>query len=197
MSTIVAVKKDDLIAIGADTLTKLGAVKESAAYVATASKIVRVGENYLAYVGHASLGLVLASYFGQLKEPIRLDSAQAIFEAARRLHRALKEEYFLVPTEHEEDEFESSRLDCLIANPSGIYGLYALRSVQEYTRFYSFGTGWMLALGAMYAVYDSPSLAAPEIARVGLEAAAEFDDSTGGPFELHTIAADPKETGRR
>ncbi|MGQ9779090.1 MAG: hypothetical protein ACUVRM_04310 [Bacillota bacterium] len=187
MSTVVAVKKEDLIAIGADTLTKLGTMKESAAYVATASKIVRVGENYLAYVGHASLGLVLTSYFANLEKPPRLDSAQAIFEAARKLHRTLKEEYFLVPTEHEDDEFESSRLDCLIANPSGIYGLYALRSVQEYTKFYSFGTGATFALGAMYAVYDLPSMTAPEIARIGLAAAAEFDDSTGGPMEIYTM----------
>ncbi len=187
MSTIVAVKKGDLIAIGADTLAKLGTIKESAAYVRNASKILRVGETYLAYVGHASVGLVLASYFAGLPQPPRLDSAQAIFEAARRMHRTLKEEYFLLPEEHEDDEFESLRFECLIANPSGIYGLYALRSVQEYTKFYSFGSGAMFALGAMYAVYDLPTMTAAEIARAGLEAAAEFDDATGGPMEIYTM----------
>ena len=84
MSTIVAVKKGELIAIGADTLAKLGTIKESATYVKNASKILRVGETYLAYVGHASVGLVLASYFAGLSQPPRLDSAQAIFETGAR-----------------------------------------------------------------------------------------------------------------
>lgn len=82
--------------------------------------------------------------------------------------------------------FESSQLDCLITNTSGIYGLYLLRTVYEFTKFFSFENGKTnLELRAMKAVYDIYT--AEEIARIGLEAAAEFDDSTGLPVEVLTI----------
>lgn len=191
MSTIVVAKKAGQAAIGADTLSqlgidRLGGTKESAAYVANHSKVLRVGDSYLAVVGQASWPLVLSSYFGSLTEPPRLESVPAIFEAARELHRALKEEYFLNPNTEADDEFESSQLDCLIANRAGIFGLYALRSVSEYNKFYAFGNGYGFALGAMHAVYDSANSAA-EVARAGLAAAAEFDYATGLPMEVHTI----------
>jgi ATP-dependent protease HslVU (ClpYQ) peptidase subunit len=186
MSTIVVAKKGGQAAIGADTLTCLGTTKESAAYVANSSKIIRVGDSYLAAVGQASWPLVLFSYFARQKESPSLESALAIFEAARELHKALKEEYFLNPGENSEDEFESSQFDCLIANRSGIFGLYALRSVQEYTKFYAFGSGYGYALGAMHALYDRAS-SAEEVVRVGLEASVEFDGPTGLPIEIRSV----------
>jgi ATP-dependent protease HslVU (ClpYQ) peptidase subunit len=191
MSTIVVAKKAGRAAIGADTLTqlgfaKLGGTRESAAYVANHSKVIRVGESYLAAVGQASWPLVLSSYFAGLAEPPRLESVQAIFEAARELHRALKEDYFLNPNADQDDEFESSQLECLIANRGGIFGLYSLRSVSEYTRFYAFGNGYGYALGAMHAVYDTAD-SAEEVVRAGLAAAAEFDYATGLPMEVHSV----------
>jgi len=174
------------VAVGADTLCCLGATKESAAYVANHSKIIQVGESYLALAGHASWPLVLTSYFAGLEETPSLDSPQAIFEAAKALHLALKEDYFLDPSSDSGEEFESSQLECLIANPRGIFGLYRLRSVQEYVRFYSFGSGYKFALGAMHAVYETAG-SAEGVARAGLEAAAEFDDGTGRPLEVRTI----------
>lgn len=186
MSTIVAVKKPGKIAIGADTMTKFGRSYESAELVANHSKIVRVGESLLAYVGHASFGLVLESYFSTLDEPPTLDSPRAIFEVARAMHPALKEHYFLNAEGDEDDSFEDSRLDCLIANASGIFGLYGHRSVLEYTCYHAFGSGMDYALGAMATLFersDDPG----EIARAGLEAAAKFDDRTGAPFEIHIV----------
>ena len=185
MSTIVVARKGGQAAIGADTLTCLGTTKESAAYVANHSKIIRVGDSYLAVVGHAAWPLLLSSYFARQTEAPSLESARAIFEAARELHRALKEEYFLNPSADSDDEFESSQFDCLIANRWGIFGLYALRSVQEYTRFYAFGSGYGYALGAMHAVYDKAN-SAEEVVRIGLEASAEFDGPTGLPIEIRS-----------
>ena len=186
MSTIVVARKGRQAAIGADTLSLLGTTRESAEYVANHSKLLRVGESYLAVVGQASFPLVLASYFAGLEEAPRLDSAQAIFEAARDIHRALRDGYFLDPGGDTGDEFESTKLECLIANPSGIFGLYPLRAVLEYTKFYAFGSGHRFALGAMHAVYEAAD-SAEEIARAGLEAAAEFDDGTGRPIEVRTV----------
>ncbi len=186
MSTVVVVKKNGYAAIGADTLTKWGYINESAKNVENHSKIITIGASYIACTGHASMELVLTSYFSRLKSKSRLDSVQDIFHTALRLHQSLKEDYFLNPHEDKDDEFESSQFSCLIANPSGIFGLYRLRSVQEYSKFYAFGTGCVFALGAMHAVYDKTE-SAEEIARAGLLAAAEFDDSTGLPIEVYTV----------
>jgi len=186
MSTIVAVKKNGVAVIGADTMTKFGGIKESADYLENHSKIVRIGKSYIAYVGHASFGLVLENYFARRKSTPRLDSPQNVFKFSSQFHNALKDDYFLKPHENKNDEFESSQIHCLIANVSGIFGLDSLRSVEAYAKFYSFGSGFHLALGAMHAVYDKVETA-EEIARAGLAAAVEFDDCSGLPLELYTI----------
>ena len=43
MSTVVVVRKAKQAAIGADTLAKLGATKESAEYVVNPTKIIKIG----------------------------------------------------------------------------------------------------------------------------------------------------------
>ena len=104
------------------------------------------------------------------------------------MHRVLKEDYFLnVDAENDEDnEFESSQYEILIANAHGIFGLYALRSVQEYSKFYASGSGYHFALGAMWAAYDSVGTS-EEIARLGANAGAFFDTSSGPPVEVKTL----------
>jgi ATP-dependent HslUV protease subunit HslV len=42
----------------------------------------------------------------------------------------------------------------LIANASGIYGLYSYREVFEFKEFWGIGSGRSFALGAMHAAYD-------------------------------------------
>ena len=186
MSTIIAVKKNGFATIAADTLTKFGDTKESSDLILNHSKIMKAGNNYIAHVGHASWDLILSSYFERLKRLPSMTSAGKIFEMARRLHKVLKEDYYLNPTDREDDPFECSQTECLIVNPSGIFGLYALRSVQEYSKFYAFGSGYAYALGAMYTLYSTKA-SSDKIALAGIEAAAEFNDSTGLPVEMYTI----------
>ena len=75
----------------------------------------------------------------------------------------------------------------LLANASGIFGVGAHRTVQEYVKFYAIGSGTDLALGSMYASYDDPKLSAAQIALRAVEAAAEFDDSTALPAIVQTV----------
>ncbi len=185
MSTILVVRKGKSLAIGADTLSKHGYTKQGADVIENASKIVKIGNNYMGFTGEASWGLVMSHYMGKLKRLPRLDSPKAIFDFALKAHVKLKDDYFLNPKEDEKDEFESTRIDCMIANPAGIFGLYSLRSVDQYKRFYSFGSGSSYAVGAMHAIYETASVR--EIAQAGLEAAAAWDDATGGPFEIYEI----------
>ena len=188
MSTITVVRKNGVAAIAADTLTKWGPAKEGAAYIVNNEKILQVGGSYLGIAGPSAAKHVLAHYFGSLKQPPALDRVDRIFSVWRDLHHALKEDYFLRPEEDDEDDYESSRMDVLIASSRGIFGAWAHRDVQEFTRFYSCGFGSPYAMGAMFTVYDRPELDAEQIARVGVEAAAEFDDSTGAPVVARTVS---------
>lgn len=187
MTTIAVVRKNGHAAIAADTLTKWGTGKESAAYVANNTKIVRVGDTYIAGSGTSTFKLILRDYFAQRGVPARFDSSIELFKTWQAFHAALKERYFLVSVGDKDDTIESSKFDVLIANPHGIFGVGAHRTVQEYRKFYAIGTGTDLALGAMYAAYDRPGLSAEQVARLAVEAAAEFDDATGLPVISHAV----------
>ncbi|HEY3266502.1 MAG TPA: hypothetical protein VGM37_06225 [Armatimonadota bacterium] len=188
MSTVVVVRKNGEAVIAADTLTKWGASKESAAYVVNHEKINRVGENYLGLTGHASGNLMLEDYFAKMRREVRLDTPLRIFQTWVEMHSVLKEKYHLRAEDDDDDAVESSRLSALIVNPSGIFGVDSDRTVEEYTRFYAYGSGGDFAMGAMYATYDDPSRSAADIARLAVEAAADFDDATGLPITLYTVA---------
>jgi len=185
MTTVTVVKKGGRIAIAADTLTKWGGGKESADYVANHEKIIRVGDSYVAITGSATFKLILADYFSALDAPPVFDSAADIFRTWNTLHGALKEHYYLQTGEDKEEDLESSRMDVLIANPRGIFGVAAHRTVQAFSKFYAYGSGSgsSYALGAMYAAYRAPSLDAEAVARLGVMAAAEFHDESGLPVQ--------------
>jgi ATP-dependent protease HslVU (ClpYQ) peptidase subunit len=187
MTTVAVVRKNGIAAIAADTLTKWGSAKESATYIANHQKILQVGENYLGITGTATFKHILADYFSAATEA-RLRSSAEIFRAWNKLHAVLKERYYVLPEEDKEDALESSRLDVLIANPYGIYGVSGHRTVQEFARFYAYGTGSDYALGALYSAYDDPALDALALARHAIECAAEFDDCTGLPIDAYTVS---------
>jgi ATP-dependent protease HslVU (ClpYQ) peptidase subunit len=188
MSTITVVKKGGLAAIAADSLTKWGAIKETADYVANHEKIFEIQSNYLAIAGPTAARLVLRHYFGS-RQRVRLGSVDEIFATWIGLHQALKERYYLNPDSFEEDDpaYESTQMDVLIANAHGIFGVGVDRAVQEYTRFSAFGYGCEYALGAMWLAYDDPDRSAEDIARLGVQAAAEFDDSTALPVASRSV----------
>jgi len=187
VTTIAVVRKNGYAAIAADTLTKWGSGKESAAYVANNTKIVKAGDTFLAASGTATFKLIMRDYFAQRGVPARFDTTINIFKTWQAFHAVLKERYYLVTVGEKDDTIESSKFDVLLANPDGIFGVGAHRTVQEYRKFYAIGTGTDLALGAMYAAYDNPKLSAEQVARLAIAAAAEFDDATGLPVVSHSV----------
>ena len=187
MTTIAVVRKNGVAAIAADTLTKWGTGKESAKYIANNDKIVRAGNSWIAGAGSATFKLIMRDYFAQRGALRRFDTTINIFKTWQAFHAVLKEKYFLLATTDKDDSLESSRFDVLLANPHGIFGVGAHRTVQEYSQFYAIGSGTDLALGAMYAIYNDPKRSAEDVARFAVEAAAEFDDSTGLPVVSHAV----------
>ncbi|MGO9444483.1 MAG: hypothetical protein ACLPXB_06845 [Thiobacillaceae bacterium] len=186
MTTLVVVKKGGVAAIAADTLTKWGSIKESADYVINNGKILQVGDNLIAVTGYTTFISILNDYFGQPEVAKDFTGVMGIFRTWQQLHATLKERYFLQSGEDKDDDIESSQMDVLIANPFGIFGVAEHRSVQEFSRYYAYGGGSEMALGAMYALYPL-ELTAEQIARRAIEAAAEFDDRTGLPVHVKTV----------
>src|SRR5574340_1047727 len=148
MTTIVAVRKNGYAAIAADTLTTFGNTRLHASQDASHDKILRIGDSYVGVCGSAAHHLVLSNLLAKTPD-VQLNSKEAIFETFRRLHPILKEECFLNPKEDEEDPYESSQITALIANASGIFGVYSYREVFDYDRFWGIGSGRNFALGVM------------------------------------------------
>lgn len=187
MTTIVVVRRDREVAIAADTMTKWGSGKETADYIANHGKLLQVGDTWLGLTGNATFKTILADYFSRPKVKPRFDTPLAIFRTWQALHAALKSDYHLLPGSGDDEPLESTRFDALIANRHGIFGVVAHRTVQEFSRFYAFGSGSNYAMGALHALYNQRSLDAEALARRAVEAAAEFDDATGMPVDARTI----------
>ncbi len=185
MSTIVAVRKGRTACIAADSLTTFGETRQSSHYEKSFDKIHVFGENHLGLVGSAAHHIVMQSLLSGDTEH-RFDNRMAIFESFRSLHPILKEQYFLNPKDDEEDPYESSRIDGLLVNPHGIFGVYALREVFEYSRFWAIGSGADFALGAMHALYERLD-DAEAVARAGIEAGAEFNSATALPMTCYSL----------
>lgn len=190
MSTVVVVRKNNSACIAADSLTSFGDTKQSAEFVADSNKIIHFDDFYLGVVGSAAHQLVLKSLFNNHPNKIDFSSQLAIFETLKQLHPILKEDYFLNSKDEDEDAYESSRVDALLMTPGGIYGIYSLREVDEYTRFWAVGSGAEYALGAMHAVYDQME-DAESIARRGIEAGATFDSGSSLPMMAFTLNLKP------
>jgi ATP-dependent protease HslVU (ClpYQ) peptidase subunit len=185
MTTITVVKKGASVAIAADGLTTFGDVRLARAYKGEHQKILDIAGSKVGICGSSAHHLVLTSAFLKL-EDIRFGSRMEVYETFRRLHPVLKEHAFLNPKEDDDDPYESSQITALIANASGIYGVYSYREVFEFDRFWGVGSGRNFALGAMHALYDSP-LTAGEIAAAGVNAGIEFDTASGPPVVTHEI----------
>jgi ATP-dependent protease HslVU (ClpYQ) peptidase subunit len=186
MTTIVVVRKGNEVAIAADTMTKWGSAKETADYVVNSGKLLQVGDTWLGLTGNATFKTILRDYFARPKVRARFDNPLEIFRTWEALHKALKNDYHLLPGTHEEEPLESTRFDTLVANRHGIFGVVAHRTVQEFSRYYAFGSGSPYAMGALHALHGR-RLDAGTLARRAVEAAAEFDDATGQPIDVQKV----------
>lgn len=195
MTTLVVVEKDGLGVIAADTMTSFGDMKLTHEMSVDKRKIVRVGEAYVGLSGSSAHVAVLESYFEKPRRSRRFGSRREVFETWRSLHRALKDEYFLNPKDEESDPYESSQITALVLSPSGLYGVYALREVFRYSRFWAMGSGREYALGALHALYDRLPTAL-EIAEAAVAAGCAFDKGSSPPVESHVVEMRPEAPGR-
>jgi ATP-dependent protease HslVU (ClpYQ) peptidase subunit len=135
--------------------------------------------------GSAAHQLVFQSLLAK-NEDLDFSGKAAIFETFRKLHPILKEQHFLNPKEEEDDPYESTQITALVANQYGIFGVYSMREVFEYTQFWAVGSGREFALGAMHTQYERLKTATA-IAKIGIEAGTTFDKNSGLPMTLYTL----------
>jgi ATP-dependent HslUV protease, peptidase subunit HslV len=185
MTTLVVVRKSHVAAIAADSLTTFGDTRLSAEFDRTYDKIVHYKGNYIGLCGSAAHQLVFESLLAK-QDDLDFSTKRAIFETFRKLHPILKEQHFLNPKEEEDDPYESTQVTALIANPNGIFGVYSMREVFEYTRFWAVGSGREFALGAMHTQYDQLN-SAQAVAETGVNAGATFDKNSSLPLTLFTV----------
>ena len=187
MSIIVVVKKAGKVVIAADTNYSFGNANVKSAYLSNRTKIHQFNDSLIGTVGATAHENVLEHLFEKHKTKISFNSAKEIFSTFLYLHPILKDEYFLNTSEgDDDDEYQSSQIDGLIANPNGIFGIYSWREVYEFEKFWALGSGRDYALGALFSVYDI--FDEPEqIAETAVKAACEFDDGCGLPLTIHTL----------
>ena len=190
MTTVVVVKRNGQVAIAADTLVTFGDTRLSNRFEAN-SKLFKVdttaGPSYVGIAGTVAHFPVLRKAMMALpKKELLLGSKDEVFDTFTKLHPMLKETFFLQTKEDDNDPYESSQFSVVVANATGIYGLYSYREVFEFNEFWGIGSGRSFALGAMYVAWDKAKTAR-EIATIGVQAGCEFDKSSGGPIEVFTL----------
>ncbi|MDM0020405.1 MFS transporter [Variovorax saccharolyticus] len=190
MTTVVAVRKGGQVVMAADSLVTFGDTRLSHRAEAN-QKLFMVndaaGQSIFAVAGAAAHFLVLQhALAAQPAEALRFGSKDEIFRTFTLLHPVLKDSFFLQTKEDEHEPYESSQFTMLLANASGIYGIYSYREVFEFKQFWSIGSGRSFALGAMHAVYDK-ARSARDVAEAGVAAACEFDRNSAGPVDVLTL----------
>jgi len=190
MTTVVVVKKAGQIAIAADTLVTFGDTRLSNRYEDN-TKIFKVdtdgGPSYVGMAGTVAHFPVLRKAIGSMpRELLRLGNKDEVFDTFTKLHPYLKDNFFLQTKEEDSDPYESSQFSVVIANATGIYGLYSYREVFEFKEFWGIVSGRSFALGAMHAIY-AKSKTAREVAEAVFIACCEFDRNSATPADIFTV----------
>lgn len=186
MSVIVAVEKGNRVAIAADSLFTAGSMRVPPEHKVNHHKLYKWGPCWLGLIGWGALGNIAETLVRDYPDAMDDYSRQGIFDTLRGLHTILRNDFFLETHEDKSQPVESSQLDGLLITPKGIIGISSYRNVNEYSRYWAIGAGREYALGAMHACYDRLKDPA-SIAKHGVEAAIQFDDSCGAPVQLHTM----------
>jgi ATP-dependent HslUV protease, peptidase subunit HslV len=192
MTTVVVVRKGEQVAIAGDSLVTFGETRLSHGYEDN-DKLFRIGDSWIGMAGTTAHFPVMRRALASMPpDELKLHSRDEVFDTFLKVHPRLKEFFFLNTKEEDADPYESSQFTALIANASGIYGVYSYREVFEFGRFWAIGSGRAFALGAMYAAYDKAG-SAKELAELGCKAGCEFDKSSGGPVKVHAMKIKAKD----
>jgi ATP-dependent HslUV protease, peptidase subunit HslV len=187
VTTVVVVRKAGQVAIAGDSLVTFGDTRLPHGYEDNAKLFKVGGHSWVGMAGTTAHFPVLRRALNALPpEDLKLSSRDEVFDTFLKVHPKLKETFYLNTKEDDADPYESSQYTALIANATGIYGVYSYREVFEFDRFWAIGSGRAFALGAMFASFDRAKTAR-ELAEIGVRAGCEFDKNSDGPIKVQTM----------
>ena len=188
MSIVCAVKKNNEVAISADTLTSYGSLLASSRHLKNSGKLYKVNGSVIGLVGWSAICGIVEHLILLDKKIFQLGDRMEILSTLLVLHERMKDDYYLKTFEDRDQPVESIQLQGLVVNRNGLFEINSYREVNEYLTFWAMGSGKRLALGAMHALYDQ-EMSAKAIAEAGVRAASEFDDGCSLPLKSRTIRA--------
>jgi ATP-dependent protease HslVU (ClpYQ) peptidase subunit len=187
MSTICAVKKNGRICLAADTATSFGDLVVGSELVASSGKLLRFEDTWFGVTGSVAHGFALGEALLGM-DGTDFSGPEAIYRTFLGLHAILKEDIYLKTDEDDDDPYESSQMNLLVVNRSGLYSVHSYRDVLSYNHYWAIGSGADYALGAMRALYEDG--VCEDVARAGVEAGCAFDSGSRLPCELQSIETD-------
>jgi ATP-dependent protease HslVU (ClpYQ) peptidase subunit len=180
MSIVCAAIKNDQIAIAADTQMSMGSLVTTAEDLKNCDKLLRVNDNVIGTVGWKAMSTMLETIIDEKGGLFVLDDRKTIYRSMMSLHKEMKANYYLETDECKSQPVESLQLDALIINKNGIYEVGSYREVNQFSRFWSIGSGARYSLGAMEALYGM-AIDAKELVEAGVYAATKFDSGCSMP----------------
>lgn len=190
MSVIVAVRKGSQAVLAADTAQSDETLIMTSDYLVNHNKLVHAGDSWIGLAGWSASQDIFESLVRNHGELLELGSRQQIFDSFIRIHKVMKDEYFIDTQEDKEQPVESSQMSAMIVNARGLFEIESYRSVSEYTRFWALGSGRKLALGALHAMYEQTDDVVA-IAKAAVQAACAFDDGCALPLTWQEISLTP------
>ncbi|MCB9850289.1 MAG: hypothetical protein H6817_06250 [Phycisphaerales bacterium] len=186
MSIVVAVKKNDRVAVAADTMHSSGSRREHPDNLIERSKLRRIGRSYIGGVGWSVYDNILDHYLAAHRGTPSLKDERAIFSFFLKFWKSLRDKYQVVNDQPDRDDrspFCDLDSEFIIVNARKIYLISSDLTVMQFDKFVAIGSGDKYAYGALHALYDSRR-PADQIARLATEAAVHYDQSCGGRIEV-------------
>ena len=178
MSIIVAVKKNDTVAIAADSQLNFGGYTAGPHNV-TNQKVIKIGGAHIGSVGWAIYDNILDAYFS--KNEVELTDKMSVFSFFLAFQKHVFGEYRYNDASERDSVNPFSSLDSqfIVATKSDIFVVSQDISVSQFDRYCAIGSGDSYALGALCAIYES-DICAVDLARRSVSVAIGFDTRCGG-----------------
>jgi ATP-dependent protease HslVU (ClpYQ) peptidase subunit len=189
MTTIVGIRREQHkeVWVGSDTLLtspglRLGKMSKTA--------LVNAGtdnETCIAIAGPATAILAVQDILSELQ----LDdwsTTLAVYRNMLAIHCQMRDHHGLITTEHEDDTFESSQFQSIVANSHGMWMTLNSREVIPVVNLCAIGSGREIAIG----VVEGMGMLDPEATiKRALMVASQYDKSTGKEAEIWSNEKNP------
>lgn len=189
MSIIVAIKRNGLVTMGADSLTCFGDGEMAPAENCRTRKILTMGDSYIGGTGWAVYDDIIDHWMLEKNAP-DLNSKRAVFSFFLELWRSMRDGYPFVNDQANSKDTPFTDLDSsfLVGSAGGIFKVSSDLGVTEFNRYAAIGSGSEYAIGAVEALWNQIEDDRDLVTAV-LETACRLDVHCGGSLDVVTVAA--------